>query len=291
MIIASLPERTRFAPSPTGYLHLGHALAAISAYEAAAPTQFLVRIEDLDTCRSREEFIAAMLDDLHWLGLQWQEPVVRQSSRHEAYRAALGRLERRGLLYPCFCTRREIADEIARSVEAPHGLAHEALYPGTCRGLTVERRAQKLTQGRSFALRLDMEKAIASSPALQFQELGTGPHAECGTVSVNPALFGDVVLARKDLPAAYHLAVVVDDAFQGVTLVTRAHDLFAATHLQRLLQHLLGLPAPRYAHHRLLLDATGKKFSKRDQAVTLRTLRREGITPTQVRARVGLTSR
>jgi glutamyl-Q tRNA(Asp) synthetase len=288
MAIATLPERTRFAPSPTGYLHLGHALAAITAYNAAAPDEFLLRIEDLDSARSREEFVAALFEDLRWLGLAWQQPVLRQSSRHEAYRAALALLERRGLLYPCFCTRREIADEVARSIEAPHGSATEALYPGTCRHLTATQREQKLAEGRSFALRLDIAKATAASPDLHFEEGGAGPHGERGTMKVDPAQFGDVVLARKGLPAAYHLAVVVDDAFQGVTRVTRGDDLFAATHLQRLLQHLLGLPVPRYAHHRLLLDETGQKFSKRDQAATLRSLRRDGVTPTQVRARLGV---
>lgn len=283
-----LSERTRFAPSPTGYLHLGHALAAISAYNAAAPHEFLVRIEDLDASRSRDRFISAILEDLHWLDLRWQEPVLRQSTRHDAYRRALQLLERRGLVYPCFCTRREIADEVARSVEAPHGSATQAVYPGTCRPLTATQRERKLAEGSSFALRLDMAKATALSPTLHFDELGSGPEGVCGTVQVNAASFGDVVLARKNLPAAYHLAVIVDDAFQGVTLVTRANDLFPSTHLQRLLQHLLGLPAPRYAHHRLLLDETGRKFSKRDQAVTLRTLRRDGMTPAQVRARVGL---
>jgi len=276
---------TRFAPSPTGLLHLGHAFAALTA--ARSGERFLLRIEDLDTSRCREEFVAAIFEDLRWLGLSWEEPVLRQSARGEAYRAALDALARQGLLYPCFCTRREIAEEIARAVEAPHG-PDGPIYPVTCRHLPEEERAMRIAAGTPYAMRLDSAKAAALAGVLTFEERGAGPGGERGVIAVEPGLFGDVVLARKDMPAAYHLAVVVDDAYQGVTLVTRGNDLFAATHVQRLLQKLLGLPEPAYAHHRLILDANGRKFSKRDRAVTLQSLREDGVTPRDVRARVGL---
>ncbi|MBL6853307.1 MAG: tRNA glutamyl-Q(34) synthetase GluQRS [Alphaproteobacteria bacterium] len=279
---------TRFAPSPTGLLHLGHAFAAITAHDMAfsnlaapRPGRFLLRIEDIDASRCREEFVTAIYEDLCWLGLEWDEPVVRQTARGDAYRAALAALDRMGLVYPCFCTRREIADEIARAVEAPHG-PDGAIYPGTCRGLTRDERARRMAAGVTHTLRLDSAKASAQAGAMTFRDL------KAGVVAVEPTLLGDIVLARKDMPAAYHLAVVVDDAHQGVTLLTRGEDLFAATHVQRLLQALLGLPEPEYAHHRLILDASGKKFSKRDHAVTLRSLRESGVTPSEIRARLGL---
>ena len=271
---------TRFAPSPTGLLHLGHAFAALTAAEAG--NRFQLRIEDIDTARAREEFVIAIFEDLTWLGLRWEEPVLRQSTRFEAYRAALARLEADGLLYPCFCTRKEIAEEIARASEAPHG-PEGPLYPGTCRHLSTTERARKLASGASYALRLDAAKAADLAGELEFLEQGAGPNGEHGIIAVKPMLFGDVVLARKDTPSSYHLAVVVDDAFQGVTLVTRGNDLFAAAHVQRLLQALLALPAPAYAHHRLILDGQGRKFSKRDKAVTLRDLRAQGETPASIR--------
>jgi len=285
---------TRFAPSPTGLLHLGHAFAALTA--AGAGKRFLLRIEDLDTSRCRAEFVDAIFEDLRWLGLSWEEPVLRQSARGDAYRDALGLLARQHLLYPCFCTRKDIADEIARAVEAPHFFDLAAprpgpdgpIYPGTCRHLSEEERAARIAAGTPYALRLDSAKAAALAGPLTFQEHGAGPGGEHGTITVAPGLFGDVVLARKDVPAAYHLAVVVDDAHQGVTRVTRGNDLFAATHVQRLLQTLLGLPAPAYAHHRLILDANGRKFSKRDRAVTLRSLREDGVTAKEARMLVGL---
>jgi glutamyl-Q tRNA(Asp) synthetase len=263
---------TRFAPSPTGFLHLGHAFAALTA--AAAGTRFLLRIEDIDTGRTREKFVAAIFEDLHWLGLHWEEPALRQSTRGDAYREALARLEAQGIVYPCFCTRREITDEMARAVEAPHG-PDGPIYPGTCRHLPADERAAKLAAGMPHALRLDAAKAAQIAGPLTFRE-------HDAAVAVQPLLFGDIVLARKEMPAAYHLAVVVDDAFQGVTLVTRGADLLLATHVQRLLQALLGVPEPAYAHHRLILDAEGKKFSKRDRATTLRSLREAGVTPAQL---------
>jgi len=272
---------TRCAPSPTGLLHLGHAFAAIKAYEAGE--RFILRIEDLDTSRCREEFVAAIFEDLSWLEIHWPEPVLRQSQRSAAYQAALHKLDTLGLSYPCFCTRKEIAAEIARAAEAPSG-PDGPIYPGTCRNLTrTEREARK---GLPHVIRLDAIKAAGHTGPLTFLEQGQG--GETGTIRVQPLLFGDIVLARKDLPASYHLAVVVDDAYQGVTLVTRGEDLFAASHVQRLLQALLGLPEPRYAHHRLILDASGKKFAKRDRSITLQALRENGWTPTQIRFRLPL---
>jgi glutamyl-Q tRNA(Asp) synthetase len=275
---------TRFAPSPTGYLHLGHAFAALVA--AGSGDDFLLRIEDLDQGRARDEFVTAIFEDLHWLGLCWKEPVLRQSARAPAYRTALEALKQKGLVYPCFCTRKEIAEEIARASEAPHYPGPAAgpdgpLYPGNCRPLSAHERDQRIAAGMPYVLRLDAEAGARHAGPLSFREHGT-------VIMVNPLLLGDVVLARRDVPASYHLAVVVDDAFQAVTLVTRGEDLLPATHVQRLLQTLLALPAPAYAHHRLILDAQGRKFSKRDQAATLKALRDSGVTPADVRARLGL---
>jgi glutamyl-Q tRNA(Asp) synthetase len=272
---------TRFAPSPTGYLHIGHAFAAWTAERAG--TRFLLRLEDLDLGRTREEFVATIFEDLAWLGLSWDEPVLRQSKRFDVYRSALAQLE--PFTYPCFCTRKEIAEEIARAIEAPHFNDLSAaqmgpdgpLYPGTCRQLSPDERAARIARGESYAVRLDTAKAAEAAGPLEFAEHGR-IHA------VEPLLFGDVVLARKDVPASYHLAVVVDDAFQDVTLVTRGEDLLPAAHVQRLLQALLGYPAPAYAHHRLILDKDGRKFSKRDPSVTIRGLRAAGITPAGVEA-------
>lgn len=266
---------TRFAPSPTGYLHLGHAFAALTA--AASGEEFHLRIEDLDRGRAREEFVAAIFTDIHWLGLHWKEPVLRQSQRLASYREALKQLD--GLTYPCFCTRKEIANEIAQAIEAPHG-PDGPLYPGTCRHLLPAESDARKARGESYALRLDAAKAAAQAGPLSFQE-----HER--TVRVDPMLFGDLVLARKDVPASYHLAVVVDDAFEGVNLVTRGEDLLSATHPQRLLQALLGLPAPAYAHHKLILDDRGRKFSKRDGGVTLKSLREKGVSAAAIRERVG----
>lgn len=269
---------TRFAPSPTGHLHLGHAYAALVAQEGA--DRFLLRIEDIDRGRCKPEFEAAIYEDLSWLGLDWEKPVLRQSERSAAYGEALVKLTADGLVYPCFCTRKEIADEIARAASAPHG-AEGPPYPGTCRNLSAEARCERIEAGIPYALRLDAGKAASRVGPLTFKEYGKA-------LPVEPLLLGDVVLARKEMPAAYHFAVVVDDAFQGVTLVTRGNDLFAATHVQRLLQALLNLPEPLYAHHKLILDAQGKKFSKRDSAVTLRALRANGETPTTIHARLGV---
>ncbi len=274
---------TRFAPSPTGHLHLGHAFAAITA--ALGGGRFLVRIEDIDTTRCRPEFEAAIFEELAWLGLDWEKPVLRQSERFEAYRAALHELQALGLLYPCFCTRAEIAAEIARASEAPHG-PEGPIYPGICRHLSEEQRQTRIASGAPYALRLASQKVASIIGKLTFEEHGAGPMGEHGAITVDPLLFGDVVLARKETPASYHLSVVVDDAFQGVTLVTRGSDLFSAAHIQRVLQTLLGLPAPIYAHHKLILDESGKKFSKRDAAATLRDLRASGATPDRIKSQL-----
>ena len=216
----------------------------------------------------------------------------RQSEHFADYADALKRLESKGLLYPCFCTRKDIADEIARAGLAPAAseLSPEGpLYPGICRALTAETRQRRIAQGEAYALRLDVAKAMrVLARDLDFEERGHGPNGETGLQIARPELLGDVVLARKELPTSYHLAVVVDDALQGITLVTRGEDLFPATHIQRLLQALLDLPTPAYAHHRLILDQAGRKFSKRDRAATLSSLRQSGATPEGLRAMIGL---
>ncbi|MCW3474175.1 tRNA glutamyl-Q(34) synthetase GluQRS [Limobrevibacterium gyesilva] len=280
-----MPPTTRFAPSPTGYLHLGHAHAALTAWRRARAEggRFLLRLEDIDPGRCRPEFAAAILEDLAWLGLDWDGPVRVQSAHLPDYQAALDRLAARGLLYPCFCTRADIQREVARSACAPHSPDGGPLYPGTCRALSPAERADRLAAGVPHALRLDMARALAQAGPLSFEEEGEG------TIACDPARFGDAVLARKDAPASYHLCVTHDDALQGVTLVTRGIDLKPATHLHRLLQALMGWPAPRYAHHGLLTDASGRRLAKRDNAATLRDLRAQGCTPAEARARAGVT--
>lgn len=276
------PTCTRFAPSPTGLLHLGHVHSALFAWNLArsAGGRFLVRIEDIDPGRCRPEYEAAILDDLRWLGLDWDGLVRRQSEHFDDYRAALARLEARGLLYPCFCTRKDIQDEVARAGHAPHG-PDGVLYPGTCRHLSAAERAERVATGHAFALRLDMAAATALAGHLTWHD------RTAGKVVAQPEAFGDVVLARKDTPTSYHLAVTVDDALQEVTLVTRGEDLFPATHVHRLLQALLDLPVPAYAHHRLLTDASGRRFAKRDKALTVASLRESGRSPAEVRALAG----
>jgi len=272
---------TRFAPSPTGFLHLGHAYAALFASRAAGPDgRFLLRIEDVDRTRCRPEFTQAILEDLAWLGLVWPELVRVQSEHMGDYADALARLESMGLIYPCFCTRAEIQREIAGAAAAPHG-PDGPIYPGTCRDLAAGIVADRKASGMPFALRLRMADAIARTGRLEWRDV------EAGTVTATPQIFGDVVLARKDTPTSYHLAVAVDDALQGITLVTRAKDLFAATHIHRLLQALLGLATPDYHHHPLLVDESGARLAKRDRAATLRSLREAGRTPAAVRAMAG----
>ncbi|WP_368413768.1 tRNA glutamyl-Q(34) synthetase GluQRS [Falsiroseomonas sp.] len=284
---ADRPIVTRFAPSPTGFLHLGHAHSALAGWRRAraAGGRFLLRIEDIDPTRCRPEFTEAILEDLAWLGLDWDGPVRVQSAHLAEYRAVLDGLAARGLLYPCFCTRADIAREIAASAGAPHlgPMGPDGpLYPGTCRRLSADERQARLTGGEAHALRLDMVRALAYVPAgLRFAEEGQG------CLACDPARFGDVVLARKDIPASYHLCVTHDDALQGVTLVTRGEDLKPATDLHRLLQALMGWPAPAYAHHRLLTDEAGRRLAKRDRAATLRDLRASGVSPAEARARAG----
>ncbi len=278
------PIVTRFAPSPTGLLHLGHAHSALFGWTCARANggRFLLRIEDIDPGRCRPEFVQAILNDLDWLGLDWEEPVRLQSQHLEDYRQALARLEARGLLYPCFCTRKDIEDEIAAAGHAPHG-PDGPLYPGTCRHLSFAERGGRRQAGHPFALRLDMEEAVRQAGPLTWVD------AEAGPVTARPQQFGDVVLARKDTPTSYHLAVTWDDAIQGVTLVTRGADLFAATHVHRLLQDLLGLPVPIWHHHRLLTDENGRRYAKRDRSLTLAALREQGYNPEDIRAMAGFT--
>jgi glutamyl-Q tRNA(Asp) synthetase len=271
---------TRFAPSPTGYLHLGHVRSALEGWRAArqAGGRFLLRLEDIDQTRCREEYAQAILEDLAWLGVDWDRPVRKQSEHFDDYRAALDRLDAIGVIYPCFCTRREIQAEIARANGAPQGEAGP-LYPGTCRKLDLVERVAKERAGLDFALRLDLARALALTGSLDWIEEGGGAPRH---VNADPAMLGDVVLARKETPASYHLAVTVDDALQGVTLVTRGEDLATATHIHRVLQALLGLPTPRYRHHPLLTDAAGRRLAKRDRALTIRAMRANGVRPSEV---------
>jgi glutamyl-Q tRNA(Asp) synthetase len=260
---------TRFAPSPTGHLHLGHAYSALFAYDAAQRDsgKFLLRIEDIDPIRCKPEFTDAVFEDLSWLGLTWEKPVRRQSQHLADYEVSLNKLREKGVIYPCFCTRREVADE---SLHAPHQGPDGPIYSGTCRNLSAEERAAKFTQNGAPNWRLDVAKAMVMTGALEWQDRGQG------RIQAKPEDFGDVVLARKDVPTSYHLSVTVDDHLQGVTLVTRGEDLFRSTDIHRLLQALLGYETPDYHHHPLLKDDSGKRFAKRDKSVTLQALRKEG---------------
>ena len=265
----------RFAPSPTGRLHLGNGFSALYSFAAARRlcARFLLRVEDIDQGRCRPEFEAAMLTDLAWLGLAWEQPVRRQSEHMADYAAALAKLVDAGLTYPCFCSRKDIAREIAAAAAAPHG-PDGVLYPGICRKLTTAQQAEKVTAGMPHAIRLDADRAA--------HRLGNDLYwhdRQQGRQTLQPLLHGDVVLARKDTPTSYHLAVTVDDALQGITHVTRGADLFAASHVHRLLQALLDLPAPEYDHHRLLHDDHGVRMAKRHGATSLADLRESGSDP------------
>lgn len=267
---------TRFAPSPTGLLHLGHAFAALTARRKAKAEggRFLLRIEDIDTARCRPEFDAAIREDLAWLGLDWDGPVRRQSDHMVDYAGALTRLDQDGLIYPCFCTRAAIKAEIARAGSAPHLAADaEPIYPGLCRSLSADERADRIAQGLAYALRLDVRVALARTGALDWHD------RDKGRITARPERFGDIVIARKEMPTSYHLAATLDDHSQGVTLVTRGEDLFEASHIHRLLQALLGLDTPDYAHHPLVTDASGRRLAKRDKALTLAALRERGVSP------------
>lgn len=274
---------TRFAPSPTGHLHRGHAYSALTAYTAArnAGGRFLLRIEDIDITRSRPEYDAAILEDLAWLGLSWEDPVRRQSGHLGDYHAAIETLRARGLVYRCFKTRKEI--DIGR---APH----EPAVPYVGAPLPPDEEAQRLDRGEAFAWRLSLaaaREALGGFDTLTFIEEGAGPNGETGVIRARPETAGDIVLARKDVGVAYHLAVVHDDALQGVTHVIRGHDLFEAAHIQRLLQALLDLPTPTYRHHGLLVGPDGKRYAKRDKAQTLRELRAGGLTAKALREELG----
>ncbi|MDF1853020.1 MAG: tRNA glutamyl-Q(34) synthetase GluQRS [Verrucomicrobiales bacterium] len=266
---------TRFAPSPTGNLHKGHAFAAFQAFHFARETEgrFLLRIEDIDFNRCDPEHTQQILDDLRWLGLDWEEPVRIQSEHLEDYQRAAESLRQQGLLYPCFCTRKEILREIENAGGAPHG-SEGPVYPGTCRNLSEEERTEKMTAGADFALRLDLATALD-----RIGDLPPWFDTEKGEQTTRPELLGDAVIVRKDIGTSYHLAVVHDDGLQGITDIVRGDDLFEATHLHVVLQQLLGLPTPRYHHHALLTDRDGERLAKRNQSITLKSLREQGVTP------------
>ena len=282
----SMPETiqetvTRFAPSPTGFLHLGHIHSCLFASEAAraAGGRFLLRIEDIDPNRCRPDYEVMLKEDLAWLGFRWEEPVRRQSEHMADYAAALDRLIDQGVAYPCFCSRKDIADEIARAGNAPHLVAmgpEGPLYPGICRHLPADAAAARVAAGEPHAIRLDVTKGAARTGPLSWHDRARG------MIGADTGLLGDIVLARRDVRTSYHLSVTVDDALQGVTLVTRGEDLFHASHVHRLLQALLGLPVPDYHHHGLLLNERGERLSKRDGATGIRTLRAQGRSASDI---------
>lgn len=278
---------TRFAPSPTGSLHKGHAYSALLAHSFAREHggRFLLRIEDIDPTRCTTENTTGIFADLAWLGLEWETPVRHQSEHRSDFTAAARILSDATLLYPCFCTRSDIQREIARAGYAPHG-SEGPLYPGICRRLSGDERDSRLAAGEAHALRLDLEKALAvAGPDLVWPDAIHGPQP------ARPELLGDAVLVRKDIGTSYHLAVVHDDALQGVSDIVRGVDLFEATHLHRLLQALLGYPVPTYHHHPLLTDAEGNRLAKRDRAITLKSLRESGTTPKDLRKELGFPER
>jgi glutamyl-Q tRNA(Asp) synthetase len=286
----------RFAPSPNGYLHLGHAFSALFSHAMARRFggRFLLRIEDTDPERSRPEFEAAILEDLAWLGIDWDETPRRQSAHLPSYAETLSRLDAMGVVYPCFATRSEIAEMAERSGKAPRRDPDGAyIYLGIYRDAPWEKAAERIAAGEPYALRLNMEKAIGlardkAGGAIRFRSLD--PTGAIHDRWAAPERWGDIVLARKERPATYHIAVVTDDALQGVSHVTRGLDLLAATDIHRVLQILLGLPAPLYCHHRLILDESGRKLSKSYKDKSLRSLRAEGATPDSIKDMVGLQS-
>jgi len=288
-----MPPVFRFAPSPNGYLHLGHARSALLNFDLArqAGGRLLLRLEDIDPGRCKPEFEAAICEDLAWLCIEWETPVRRQSEHFSDYRAATDRLAAQGLLYPSFESRAEIARLVAAEQVAgkwPHDPDGVPLYPGVARSLSAEMVAELRRAGAPTALRLDMAAARRRSGELSWVEQGRGPSGETGTVQARPEAWGDVVLARKETPTSYHLSVVIDDALQGVTEVVRGQDLFWSTSVHRLLQQLLGLPQPRYRHHPLLRDERGAKLAKSNGATSLREFRASGVTPAEIRAMAGL---
>jgi glutamyl-Q tRNA(Asp) synthetase len=288
-----MPSVFRFAPSPNGYLHLGHAYSALLNFDLARATggRFLLRIEDIDATRCRSEFETAICQDLAGLGLSWETPVRRQSEHLAGYRGAVEKLSAQGLVYRAFESRAEIARLVAQREAAgawPRDPDGAPLYPGAAKALAAEERQRLTDRGAPYALRLDMAAARARAGELLWTEQGEGPDGESGQITARPEAWGDVILARKETPTSYHLSVVIDDALQGVTDVVRGHDLFHATSVHRLLQQLLGLPRPSYRHHRLLLDDSGQKLSKSTDATGLRELRAAGATPADIRRLVGL---
>lgn len=286
-IIPEPPLTTRFAPSPTGKLHLGHAYSAWIAYQRAreAGGRFLLRIEDIDTTRCRPEYEDGILRDLEWLGLEWDGEVLRQSDRFDVYHEFIHVLEEGNLLYPCFCTRKDIQREIESAQSAPHGPPHGPdgpLYPGICKNLDWREAKQRIDSGEPHALRLHMDRAEMMTGPLDFtDELS-------GQIDVNGSMCGDIVLARKETPASYHLSCTVDDALQHVTLVTRGEELLGSTHIHRMLQALFGLPTPKYHHHKLIENTDGKRLTKRDKALSIESLRQSGQTPEQVWSSIGV---
>lgn len=287
------PPVFRFAPSPNGYLHLGHAYSALLNFDLAraAGGRFLLRIEDIDPTRCRAEYEAAIYEDLAWLGIAWETPVRRQSEHFAAYRDAVATLSANGLIFPSFESRADIARLVAERETAgpwPRDPDGAPLYPGAAKSLAEDERRRLIAEGMPFALRLDMEAARARTKNLDWTEQGEGPGGERGTVAARPAAWGDVILARKETPTSYHLSVVIDDALQGVTHVVRGQDLFWSTSVHRLLQDLLAIAAPVYRHHRLVPDEAGQKLSKSTRATGLRELRAEGATPADIRRLVGL---
>jgi glutamyl-Q tRNA(Asp) synthetase len=287
------PPVFRFAPSPNGYLHLGHAFSALLNFDLArqAGGRFLLRIEDIDPVRCKPEFETAIYEDLAWLGLVWEEPVRRQSEQLADYRGAADRLAGEGLLYPSFESRAEIARLVAQREAGgpwPRDPDGVPLYPGLSKSLSAGERARWLDSGVPFALRLDIAAACARAGDLDWVEHGQGPDGETGTVAARPEAWGDVILARKEMPSSYHLSVVIDDARQGITDVVRGQDLFWSTSVHRLLQKLLGLPQPVYRHHRLLRDSEGRKLAKSSLATGLRELRAAGASPADIRRLVGV---
>jgi glutamyl-Q tRNA(Asp) synthetase len=288
-----MPPVFRFAPSPNGYLHLGHAYSALLNLDSARESggRLLLRIEDIDTARCKPEFEAAVYQDLAWLGIAWEEPVRRQSEHLAEYRDAIEKLSAQGLIYPSFESRAEIGRLVAeREAKRPWPRDPDGapLYPGAAKLLSPDERARLLQSGAPYALRLDMAAACARSGDLDWIERGKGPDGETGAVTARPEAWGDVILARKETPTSYHLSVVIDDAVQGVTDVVRGQDLFWSTSVHRLLQHLLGISQPAYRHHRLVPDRAGQKLAKSTQATSLRELRAAGITPADIRRQVGL---
>ena len=288
-----MPPVFRFAPSPNGYLHLGHAYSALLNFDLARQQhgRFLLRIEDIDPARCRPDYEAAIYEDLAWLGMSWEEPVRRQSEHLDDCSAALDQLTAQGLVYPSFESRAEVARLVAQREAAgpwPRDPDGAPLYPGTAKLMSSDERARRIEQGAPYALRLDMAAARAAAGELSWIERGAGPGRETGPVVADPQAWGDVILARKEVPTSYHLSVVIDDALQGVTEVVRGQDLFHATAVHRLLQHLLGLPVPTYRHHRLIRDGLGGKLSKSTGSTGLRELRTAGATPADIRLLVDL---